>query len=49
VQELTRTQPDYSADLLSGDGGRRLQSRYGSGASPGEAAISARRRYEVEQ
>ena len=49
VQELTQTQPDYSADLLSDDGERRLQTRYGSGATPGEAALSALRRYEVEQ
>ena len=49
VQELTETQPDYSADLLSGDGERRLQRRYGCGESPGGAALSARRRYEAEQ
>jgi hypothetical protein len=49
VQEQTRTQPDYSADLLSGDGERRLQRRYGSGATPAEAAISALRRFEAEQ
>jgi hypothetical protein len=34
VQELTEAQPDYSADVLSGDGERRLQTRYGFGASP---------------
>jgi hypothetical protein len=49
VQELSETQPDYSADVLSGDGERRLQTRYGCGASPSEAALSARRRYEIEQ
>jgi hypothetical protein len=49
VEELTETQPDYSADLLSGDGERRLQRRYGWGTSPREAAFSARRRYEREQ
>jgi hypothetical protein len=49
VKELTETPPDYSADLLSGDGERRIQRRYGCGASPSEAALSARRRYEVEQ
>jgi hypothetical protein len=49
VQELTQAQPDYSADLLSGDGERRLQRRYGSGETAAEAAISARRRFEVEQ
>ena len=49
VQELPETQPDYSADLLSSDGERRLQTRYGCGTTPGEAALSARRRYEVEQ
>lgn len=49
VQELTETQPDYSADVLSADGERRLQTRYGYGASPGKAALSARRRYEIEQ
>ena len=49
VQELTETQPDYSADLLSGDGERRLQKRYGCGESSSEAALSARRRYEAEQ
>jgi hypothetical protein len=49
VKELTKTQPDYSADLLSGDGERRIQRRYGCGSSPSEAALSARRRYEVEQ
>jgi hypothetical protein len=49
VEELTETQPDYSADLLSGDGERRLQTRYGCGATADEAALSARKRYEVEQ
>jgi hypothetical protein len=49
VQELTESQPHYSADVLSGDGERRLQTRYGCGATPGEAALSARMRYEIEQ
>ena len=49
VREMTEAQPDYSADLLSGDGDQRLLRRYGSGASPGEAADNARKRYEVEQ
>jgi hypothetical protein len=43
VRELTEMQPDYSADLLSGDGDRRLQTRYGCGTTAGEAALSARR------
>jgi hypothetical protein len=49
VRELTETPPDYSADLLSADGERRLQKRYGCGESPSEPALSARRRYEAEQ
>jgi hypothetical protein len=42
VKELTEAQPDYSADLLSGDGERRLQTRYGCGASPTVKLHSAR-------
>jgi hypothetical protein len=32
VQELTKTQPDYSADLLSSDGERRGGYKSGTGA-----------------
>lgn len=40
---------DYSADLLSGDGSRRVGWRYGSGETAAIAALRARERYEQEQ
>jgi hypothetical protein len=40
---------DWAADLVSQSGGRTLQVRYGSGESPDDAALSAQRRYHVEQ
>ena len=43
------TKGDYSADLLSADRTLRMQWRYGSGATVEEAALSAQRRYHVEE
>jgi hypothetical protein len=43
------TEGDYSADLVSRDRAVRIQWRYGSGATPNEAAASAHRRYQTKE
>jgi hypothetical protein len=40
---------DWSADLISADRERTMQRRYGSGQTAEGAALSAQRRYHVEQ
>jgi hypothetical protein len=43
VQELTKTQPDYSADLLSSDGERRGGYKSGTGAVKSSGRSCAQR------
>jgi hypothetical protein len=44
-----KAERDWSADIVSPDGTRIVSERYGSGATAGEAALRAQRRYHVEQ